>query len=44
MAEACNITARSGGCKGLEQAQKATVKGELQGKHMGGLRQTNVKA
>ena len=31
MAEACNITARSGNTKGYENAVTATIKGELQG-------------
>jgi len=30
MAEACNITARSGSSKGYEEASKGTIKGELQ--------------
>ena len=31
MAEACNITARSGQSKGYENAVQGTIKGELQG-------------
>ena len=31
MAEACNITARSGSSKGYENAVAGTIKGELQG-------------
>jgi hypothetical protein len=32
MAEACNITARSGSSKGYEAAVSGIIKGELQGK------------
>ena len=30
---ACNITTKSGQCKGLEDILESTVKGKLQGKH-----------